>query len=110
MPFSTEFIAENIQISILQQRKIVKWIFTQNLETSVFLILYVIPVLWFLQIAHVVSEALDQYFPASEGVDIIAEPGRYFVASAFTLTVNIIAKRVVTKEKTNGKAKEIALK
>lgn len=55
----------------------------------------------FSEIAHVVSEALDQYFPASEGVDIIAEPGRYFVASAFTLTVNIIAKRVVTKEKTN---------
>lgn len=57
----------------------------------------------FSAIASVVNEALDQYFPASEGVEIIAEPGRYFVASAFTLTVNVIAKRVVTKEKTNGK-------
>lgn len=55
----------------------------------------------FSAIASVVNEALDQYFPASEGVEIIAEPGRYFVASAFTLTVNVIAKRVVTKEKTN---------
>jgi diaminopimelate decarboxylase len=60
-----------------------------------------------LQIASVVNEALDEYFPASCGVEIIAEPGRYFVASAFTLTVNIIAKRVVTKEETNGKICEI---
>ena len=30
------------------------------------------------------------------GVRIIAEPGRYFTASAFTLAVNIIAKRTVT--------------
>ena len=39
--------------------------------------------------------ALDTYFPASKGVRIIAEPGRFFVASAFTLAVNIIAKRAV---------------
>ncbi|XP_061175347.1 ornithine decarboxylase-like [Saccostrea echinata] len=55
----------------------------------------------FSAIAGIVNEALDHYFPASEDVEIIAEPGRYFVASAFILTVNIIAKRVVTKEKTN---------
>ena len=29
---------------------------------------------------------------------IIAEPGRYYVASAFTLAVNIIAKKLVLKE------------
>jgi ornithine decarboxylase len=39
--------------------------------------------------------ALDAYFPESKGVRIIAEPGRFFVASAFTLAVNIIAKRAV---------------
>jgi hypothetical protein len=36
---------------------------------------------------------LEQYFPVASGVRIIAEPGRFFVASAFTLCVNIIAKR-----------------
>lgn len=52
----------------------------------------------FKEIATVVNMALDKYFPAEEGVDIIAEPGRYFVASAFTLGVNIIAKRVVARD------------
>ena len=42
--------------------------------------------------------ALDKYFPSEEGVRIIAEPGRYFVASAYTLGVNIIAKRVVSRD------------
>jgi ornithine decarboxylase len=41
------------------------------------------------------KSALDAYFPESKGVRIIAEPGRFFVASAFTLAVNIIAKRAV---------------
>jgi len=50
------------------------------------------------EIASVVNMALDKYFPAEEGVRIIAEPGRYFVASAFTLGVNIIAKRVVARD------------
>lgn len=52
----------------------------------------------FLEIARVVNMALDKYFPAEEGVEIIAEPGRYMVASAFTLGVNIIAKRVVARD------------
>ena len=42
--------------------------------------------------------ALDKYFP-EESIHIIAEPGRYFVASAFTIGVNVIAKRVVTRDK-----------
>lgn len=37
--------------------------------------------------------ALDQYFPVSSNVEIIAEPGRYFVANAFTLATHVIAKR-----------------
>jgi ornithine decarboxylase len=47
------------------------------------------------QIAGVINSALDQYFPVGCGTRIIAEPGRYYVASAFTLAVNIIAKRTV---------------
>jgi len=52
----------------------------------------------FSEIATVLNVALDQYFPPTPGVDIIAEPGRYFVASAFTLSVNIIAKRTVARD------------
>ena len=48
--------------------------------------------------------ALDKYFPAEEGVDIISEPGRYFVASAFTVAVNVIAKRVVARDQ-HGESK-----
>ncbi|KYO32989.1 ornithine decarboxylase [Alligator mississippiensis] len=50
------------------------------------------------EITNVINPALDKYFPSDSGVKIIAEPGRYYVASAFTLAVNIIAKKVVLKE------------
>ena len=43
--------------------------------------------------AHVLSEALDEHFPPS--VRIIGEPGRYYVASAFTLACNVIARREI---------------
>ncbi|XP_006626107.1 ornithine decarboxylase [Lepisosteus oculatus] len=52
----------------------------------------------FEEITAVINPALDKYFPADSGVQIIAEPGRYYVASAYTLAVNIIAKKVVLKE------------
>lgn len=35
------------------------------------------------------NDALDEWFPPSNGVTIIAEPGRFFVASAFTLATRI---------------------
>ncbi|MCJ1375365.1 Ornithine decarboxylase [Loxospora ochrophaea] len=43
--------------------------------------------------ARILSEALDDYFPPS--VRIIGEPGRYYVASAFTLACNVIARREI---------------
>jgi len=49
----------------------------------------------FEEIAVVLNKALDKHFPPKRNVRIIAEPGRFFVASAFSLTVNIIAKRKV---------------
>ncbi|XP_060602460.1 LOW QUALITY PROTEIN: ornithine decarboxylase-like [Ruditapes philippinarum] len=49
----------------------------------------------FQQIADVVNSSLDTHFPYKEGLEVIAEPGRYMVASAFTIGVNIIAKRIV---------------
>jgi ornithine decarboxylase len=48
--------------------------------------------------AGVLAGALDEYFPASCGIDIIAEPGRYYVASAFTIACNVIARRNVEDE------------
>ncbi|XP_069827479.1 antizyme inhibitor 2 isoform X3 [Dendropsophus ebraccatus] len=49
----------------------------------------------FEEISAVVNPALDLYFPEGSAVEIIAEPGRYYVASAFSLAVNIIAKKEV---------------
>lgn len=51
------------------------------------------------EINHVISPLLDVYFPEGSGIKIISGPGSYYVSSAFTLAVNIIAKRVVE----NGK-------
>ena len=41
------------------------------------------------------NTGLEHYFPADLGLRIIAEPGRFYVTSAFTLAVNVIAKRAV---------------
>lgn len=45
--------------------------------------------------AAVLGRALDEYFPPHMGVNIIAEPGRYFVSSAFSIACNIIARRTM---------------
>jgi len=47
----------------------------------------------FEQTAGVILGALDRYFPQREGLQIIAEPGRFYVSTAFTLATNIIARR-----------------
>ncbi|XP_070805341.1 antizyme inhibitor 2 isoform X1 [Pituophis catenifer annectens] len=49
----------------------------------------------FEETAAVINSALDLYFPEGCGVEILAELGRYYVHSAFTLVVNIIAKKEV---------------
>ncbi|XP_041673397.1 ornithine decarboxylase-like, partial [Cheilinus undulatus] len=59
----------------------------------------------FEEFTEVINDALDKYFPPDSGVQIIAEPGRYYVESAFTLAANIMARRVITddvKEVYNG--------
>ncbi|XP_040283403.1 ornithine decarboxylase 1-like [Bufo bufo] len=56
----------------------------------------------FEEVTSVINPALDKYFPVDSGVQIIAEPGRYYVASAFTLAVNIIAKKVVVAKQTGS--------
>lgn len=48
---------------------------------------------------RVIRPLLDVYFPEGSGIEIVSEPGSYYVSSAFTLAVNIIAKKVVDTEK-----------
>ena len=40
-----------------------------------------------------ITAALDECFPESEGVTVIAEPGRYMAASAFTLATQVTSVR-----------------
>ncbi|XP_057377683.1 ornithine decarboxylase-like [Daphnia carinata] len=49
-------------------------------------------------IAAIVNSALERHFPEGCGVDIIAEPGRYYVASAFTLATRIHGRRQLTTD------------
>ncbi|XP_054840468.1 antizyme inhibitor 1 [Eublepharis macularius] len=45
------------------------------------------------EVNHIVTPLLDIYFPEESGINVIAEPGCYYVSSAFTLAVNVIAKK-----------------
>ncbi|KAM8977364.1 antizyme inhibitor 2 [Pelodytes ibericus] len=56
----------------------------------------------FEEFSPVINEALNQYFPMEQGVEIIAEPGRYYVGSAYTAALNIIAKKTVSINDTDG--------
>lgn len=46
-----------------------------------------------------VMSMVELYFPLSTGVSLIAEPGSYFVSSAFTLAVNIISREMVARDR-----------
>ncbi|NXE30824.1 AZIN2 inhibitor, partial [Ardeotis kori] len=52
----------------------------------------------FEEMAAAINSALDLYFPAGCGVEIIARPGRYYVTSAFTLAASITAREEVPAE------------
>jgi ornithine decarboxylase len=47
----------------------------------------------FESMADVLSRALDTFMPSH--INIIGEPGRYYVASAFTLATHVIARRTI---------------
>lgn len=49
----------------------------------------------FEEICSVLRPSLDEHFPVDCGVQIISEPGRYFVETAFTLVANVISKKAV---------------
>lgn len=47
----------------------------------------------FENMAAVLSASIEEYFP--EDIRIIAEPGRYYVSTAFTIAVHVIARRAL---------------
>jgi len=55
---------------------------------------------YFAEIATAVNAALEEYFPNDGTVRIIAEPGRYYVASAYSLATNVIASREMLDSET----------
>jgi ornithine decarboxylase len=46
----------------------------------------------FEEMAEQINKGIDDFFP-EEGIEFIAEPGRYFVCSSHTLVTNIIGKK-----------------
>uniref|UniRef100_A0A673JWC5 Antizyme inhibitor 1-like n=1 Tax=Sinocyclocheilus rhinocerous TaxID=307959 RepID=A0A673JWC5_9TELE len=50
------------------------------------------------KVNQMLKPMLDMYFPLSTGLSLIAEPGVYYVSSAFTLAMNIIAKKNVARD------------
>ena len=53
------------------------------------------PEINFDEVTFTINSSINKLFPEGSGVRIIAEPGRYFAASAYTLAANVIAKREV---------------
>jgi len=52
--------------------------------------------------AATLSEALEEFIPGH--VNVIGEPGRYYVSSAFTIACNIIARRTIEDPATGAKS------
>lgn len=50
------------------------------------------------EIAKTVNDSIQEYFPDEKSVSVIAEPGRFFVETAFTMVTNVIGKRVIRGE------------
>lgn len=48
---------------------------------------------YFAEIATAINAVLEEHFPNDGNIRIIAEPGRYYVASAYSLATNVIATR-----------------
>lgn len=49
----------------------------------------------FLKMATVINNSIIEYFKDNKEVQFIAEPGRYFVTSAYTLVTSVINKKIV---------------
>lgn len=61
----------------------------------------------FEEIAAVITSELSRHFPEGCEVEIIAEPGRFYVTSAFTAALNVIAKKnIVEKSGANSSTRK----
>ena len=58
---------------------------------------------FFFQTADQLNRAFAKYFPATCGVRIIAEPGRFYMSSAFTLVCNITSVRCISSGESKDK-------
>ncbi|KAL1746362.1 pyridoxal-dependent decarboxylase [Schizophyllum fasciatum] len=62
--------------------------------------------------ARVLRDAINMHFPDrhERGIRIIAEPGRFFVSTAFSIATNIIARRATDEENANAGESEDEVK
>ena len=63
------------------------------------------PEINFEEVTWTINSSINKHFPEGSGVRIIAEPGRYYAASAYTLAANIIAKREVAPSPSEEKTR-----
>lgn len=54
------------------------------------------------EVSQVINAALATHFPEGSGVRVIAEPGRYFAAAAYTLATMVHATREIAPAEENG--------
>jgi ornithine decarboxylase len=47
---------------------------------------------------NILNETLDKNFPYDSGVEIMAEPGRFFASASYTLATIITTKKICIKE------------
>lgn len=57
-------------------------------------------------IAKVTRAALDEHFPPSCGVELLSEPGRYFVNTSHTLATRVIGHKIDTYSETAAGTKQ----
>ncbi|XP_048484082.1 ornithine decarboxylase 1 [Plutella xylostella] len=55
------------------------------------------------EVAAIINAALQKHFP-DPSVQVIAEPGRYFAAAAYTLAVMVHAKREIIPKESSGES------
>lgn len=58
------------------------------------------------EVAEILGSSIDEYFPKK--VRVIAEPGRYYVASAFTLATQIISRRAIKRDSNEEVASNVS--
>lgn len=58
---------------------------------------------YFIKMTNVINSAKHEYFKEFDTVKFIAEPGRFFVTSAYTLVTSVINKKIVKNNETDEK-------